>query len=384
MSRVNSFLIFFSIVLTIYGLANLYLYRHLVWALPEAVSWGRALRWTLILVMLAFPLARTWMALRPSPLADGLYFVGALWMAAMLYLFLAFLMYDLARGFTWIIPGLRGDLSSPALRQWIATGVAALVLLLVAGGAVNAAFQGVSRMTLHTGKKANLDSLRVVMVSDIHMGSIIKEKSVKKMVEMVNREKPDLVVFTGDMFDDNPHPVIARGYGEHFRGIRSTYGMIGITGNHEHIGNASVAVGYLESVGMRILRDTAMLHESGIWIVGREDRDMSRFAGKTRKTLYEVMAGVDPSRPVLMLDHQPVELKEKADAGADLNLSGHTHDGQLWPLGHLAKAIYGISKGYKKLGEMHIYVSPGFGSWGPPVRIGNRPGIAVIDWRFGE
>ena len=382
MSRVNSFIIFFSIVLTIYGLANLYLYKHMVWALPEAAAWRTVLRWSLILIILAFPLARTWMALRPSPIADGLYLAGALWMAAMLYLIMGFLLYDVSRAFIWLIPSLKGSLSAVPMRFWISLGIISISMLLVVGGTINAASQRANRISLSTSKQANVPGIRLVIVSDIHMGSIIRTGSVQKMVEMVNREKPDLVLFTGDMFDDNPGPVIARGMGEYFRNIRSTYGMIGITGNHEHIGNASVAMNYLEKMGMMVLRDTAILHESGVWIVGREDKDMSRFANKSRMPLSEIMKGVDTGQPVLLLDHQPVELKEKAEAGVDLTFSGHTHDGQMWPLGHLAKAIYGISKGYMKLNGMHVYVSPGFGSWGPPVRIGNRPEIVVVDWSF--
>jgi hypothetical protein len=142
------------------------------------------------------------------------------------------------------------------------------------------------------------------------------------------------------------------------------------------------AVKYLEEHGIRVLRDSSILLDGGIVLAGREDRDISRFSGKNRKSVKELLQGRDMNMPVILLDHQPFNLEKAVEAGVDLQLSGHTHHGQMWPLNYLTKAIYQLSSGYLKIGETHFYVSNGVGTWGPPLRSGNRPEILSIMLNF--
>ena len=377
-----SFLIFFSVVFTVYFLANWYLYRHINAGIPGSFQWRRIISVSLILIMLAFPLSRIWLSMRPSPVADGIFFTGALWMAMMLYLMMGFLLYDLLRLISLPFPDFRSALRSDQVRTFVSLGVFGISFLLLAGGFINASIPKVNHLVIETAKRAGVDRLKMVLVTDIHMGSIIGKGKVGKMVEMVNAQQADLVLLGGDMVDDDLRPVKRKGLGPYFSRLEAPLGVYAVSGNHEHIGGADASLNYLAGYGVKVLRDTAVRLPEGVWIVGLEDKDMARFAGKSRKPLAEVMKEVDLTQPILLLDHQPVMLAEKAAAGVDLSFSGHTHDGQLWPLGHLAKAIYGISKGYLRVGEMQLYVSPGFGSWGPPVRIGHRPEILVVEWVF--
>lgn len=377
-----SFLIFFSVVFTVYLLANWYLYRHINAGIPGGIQWRRLISVSLILIMLAFPLSRIWLSMQPSPVADGIFFAGALWMAMMLYLMMGFLFYDLLRLISLPFPDFRTGLRSEQVRTFVSLGVFGISFLLVAGGFINASIPKVNHLVIETAKRAGVDRLKMVLVTDIHMGSIIGKGKVGKMVEMVNAQQADLVLLGGDMVDDDLRPVKRKDLGPFFSRLEAPLGVYAVSGNHEHIGGADASLNYLAGYGVKVLRDTAVRLPEGVWIVGLEDKDMQRFAGKSRKPLAEVMKEVDLSQPILLLDHQPVMLAEKAAAGVDLSFSGHTHDGQLWPLGHLAKAIYGISKGYLRVGEMQLYVSPGFGSWGPPVRIGHRPEILVVEWVF--
>lgn len=377
-----SFLIFFSVVFTVYLLANWYLYRHINAGIPGGIQWRRLISVSLILIMLAFPLSRIWLSMQPSPVADGIFFAGALWMAMMLYLMMGFLFYDLLRLISLPFPDFRTGLRSEQVRTFVSLGVFGISFLLVAGGFINASIPKVNHLVIETAKRAGVDRLKMVLVTDIHMGSIIGKGKVGKMVEMVNAQQADLVLLGGDMVDDDLRPVKRKDLGQYFSRLEAPLGVYAVSGNHEHIGGADASLNYLAGYGVKVLRDTAVRLPEGVWIVGLEDKDMQRFAGKIRKPLAEVMKEVDLSQPILLLDHQPVMLAEKAAAGVDLSFSGHTHDGQLWPLGHLAKAIYGISKGYLRVGEMQLYVSPGFGSWGPPVRIGHRPEILVVEWVF--
>jgi predicted MPP superfamily phosphohydrolase len=164
--------------------------------------------------------------------------------------------------------------------------------------------------------------------------------------------------------------------------IKSKLGVYAITGNHEYIGGVESAVKYLKEHGIKELRDTCVLIDNRFYLVGREDRDRPRFTGKPRHELSDLMQQVDRSYPVILMDHQPFNLDRTVDQGVDLQLSGHTHHGQLWPFNYITSAMYEISCGYKKIGQTHFYVSTGFGTWGPPVRLGNRPEIVQITLTF--
>jgi predicted MPP superfamily phosphohydrolase len=176
--------------------------------------------------------------------------------------------------------------------------------------------------------------------------------------------------------------VIRGDLGASLEQLSAPLGVYGITGNHEYIGGAEEAVRYLEEHGIKMIRDSIIMIQDELYIVGREDRDRPRFGGQGRKSVQHLMKQVDLKKPVILLDHQPFELDEKEQAGADLTLSGHTHHGQIWPLNYITNAIYEVSWGYKKKGNMHVYVSSGAGGWGPPVRLGNRPEIVLLNLTF--
>ncbi|MGB6648562.1 MAG: metallophosphoesterase, partial [Bacteroidota bacterium] len=177
-------------------------------------------------------------------------------------------------------------------------------------------------------------------------------------------------------------PVIRGNLGESLRLLKARYGVLAVTGNHEYIGGAREACAYLEDHGVRVLRDSSVRLPNGVTIVGREDRSMEQFAGRRRTPLSALMAEVDTLSPVILMDHQPFGLEEAANAGVDLQLSGHTHHGQLWPFNFITRAVYEVSWGYVKKGNTHVYVSSGVGTWGPPVRTGNRPEIVSIRLEF--
>jgi hypothetical protein len=158
--------------------------------------------------------------------------------------------------------------------------------------------------------------------------------------------------------------------------------VIAITGNHEYIGGVEDAYKYLTEHGITVLRDASTKVADSLYVVGREDLSKKSFARGTRKPLHEVMADVDRSWPIILMDHQPFRLNEAAENGVDLQLSGHTHHGQLWPFHFITRKMYEVSWGYKKKGETHYYVSCGVGTWGPPVRIGNKPEIVNIKLAF--
>jgi len=259
-----------------------------------------------------------------------------------------------------------------------------MVLLIVLSGYINARFPRIKNLHLTIDKTLNKkqDRLRIVCVSDVHLGSVIGEKRVINLVKMINQQNADLVLIAGDLLDEDPGPVIQQNLGACLEKIKSAFGVYAITGNHEHIGGISKAIDFLSNHHIRVLRDEAVLLNNMLYLVGREDRDARRFSNMERKDLSQLVLNLNHNKPIILMDHQPFHLDQSASSGVDLQVSGHTHHGQLWPFQFITKKIYQVSWGYLKLKKMHLYVSSGFGTWGPPVRIGNRPEIVVFNLKF--
>ena len=177
-------------------------------------------------------------------------------------------------------------------------------------------------------------------------------------------------------------PVIQNNLGEYLRQIKAKYGIYAVTGNHEYIGGVEPAVKYLTEHGVNVLRDSAVLIDDSFYIIGREDIRTRGFRGIKRKPLEEIVKFLDRSKPLIMMDHQPFKLEEAEKNGIDLQISGHTHHGQLWPFNFVTKKVYELSWGYKQKGNTHYYVSCGAGTWGPPVKIGNISEIVNIKLNY--
>ena len=303
----------------------------------------------------------------------------------MAYFYIALLAIDVLRLINHAIPFFPPFvMQNPVLSGEIA-GMVVLtgVLLVLAAGYWNARTPRIRHLDIPIGKNGSgLKRMNVVALSDIHLGTIIGKKRLDAIVNIVNSLDPDLVLLPGDVVDEDIGPVIKQNLGETLRQIRSRFGVIAITGNHEYIGGAEAAVRYLTEHGIVVLRDQMITVAESMVIVGREDRSKRGFSGEQRKSLAEIMDGIDRSLPILMMDHQPAKLQEAVDQGVDLQLSGHTHHGQLWPFQLITNRMYEVSWGYKKKGNTHFYVSCGVGTWGPPVRIGNTPEIMQINLTF--
>jgi len=142
------------------------------------------------------------------------------------------------------------------------------------------------------------------------------------------------------------------------------------------------AVKYLTEHNVNVLRDSVVKIANSFYIIGREDREKERYTGTARKTIPELLDGIDKNLPMIMLDHQPFKLDNVATNAIDLQISGHTHHGQFFPMNLITKAIFEKSWGLVQKGNTVIYVSSGYGTWGPPVRIANHPEILNITMNF--
>ena len=381
-----SFVIFFGVVFTVYFSVQTYLFVR-GW---QALEWRR--RWRVVYAVLfwfaalAFVAGRNLENVAVTPWSTSLIWVGAFWFALMYYLLLGTLLIDVggrvARWLGWLPSAWLGDW--PRTKFFTAFGLLLVVSVVVIWGHWNARHPGIVKMELSLPKSPGApESLRVAVASDWHLGTLLTQARVRGWVEAINALEPDLILLPGDVIDEDLPPVVEMNLGELVRELRAPLGVYAVTGNHEFIGGVDPAVDYLEEHNVRILRDRAVpLANGALWLVGREDVSVKRFQGEARAPLREILLGVPRDVPFVVMDHQPVALEEAAALGAAWQVSGHTHDGQLWPNKYLVRWIFGHSSGPGERGGMPFYVLTGLGTWGPPVRVGNRPEILDLTLKF--
>lgn len=380
-----AFLIFFSVIFSIHAIVNYYIYVRGIQGLEMFPSAKPYFKWAMLFFVMAYPAGRFLEKVWISPVSDVFHWAGAIWFAVMLYAFLLIFALDLVRLVNLLfhfLPSVGTQVYIQA-KYYVTIGVALLVGSVVLIGFLNAWHPKVVYKSIDIAKPSgSMAKVRIVAASDIHMGTIIAKRKVGKLVDTIVGLKPDLILFAGDVVDEDVLPVIRQNLGNSLSRLKAPLGVYASMGNHEYIGGADRAVDYLSAHGLAILRDSVVLINDGFYVVGREDRDKSRFSGQNRQSIDELLATVDRNYPIVMLDHQPYDLGAVSAAGIDLQISGHTHHGQLWPFGYVTERIFELSRGYLKKGNTHFYVSTGFGTWGPPVRTGNRPEIVVFDITF--
>jgi len=383
--RKLSFAIFFSVALSVYALINFYIFLRgweLLSSHPALRSFFLALA---SIFAIAFIAGRVLERVRLTWFSAALVWIGSFWLAAMSYFLIIALTVDLFRLSNYIFSWFPVFVTvhRAETKDAIALVVIAIVVITVFFGHLNALRPRIKKLDLSIRKTVgSTKSLTIVAVSDIHLGTIIGKSRLTRIAALINGLNPDLVLLPGDVFDEDIGPVIKENLGETLRTIRSKYGVIAITGNHEYIGGAEAACRYLTDHGVRVLRDSSVKIDELCTVVGREDLSSRQFGGDKRKSLDELLNDVDTRLPVILLDHQPFHLEDAERHGIDLQLSGHTHHGQLWPFNYISQKIFEVSWGYKKKGNTHIYVSCGVGTWGPPVRTGNKPEIVKINLSF--
>lgn len=383
--KLLNFLIFISIVLLVYVSVNYYIFSRGLQAIPKDSQLRTYYIILFILTALTFWAGRILENFMLNWFTETLVWIGSFWLAFILYYFLFAALFDLLRllnHFIGIFPSVIVQ-NYEKVKLFSLLGVIIIASITIVYGHINFLNPGIRKFEITLPKKdAKINSLNIVMASDIHLGTIVGKKQLDKFVEMANSLNPDIILLPGDIFDEDIGPIIKNNLGDDLKRLKAKYGVYAATGNHEYIGGVEVAVKYMQDHGINVIRDTAVFIDNSFYIVGREDRDITRFAEKNRKDLLEITNGLDKNYPTILLEHQPRELIESQENGIDLQLSGHTHHGQLWPLNYITSMIYEISWGYKKIGNTHYYVSSGFAGWGPPVRTGSNTELVNILVRF--
>lgn len=376
-------IVFLSVFFVLYFLLNFYIYNQAIGALEHLASdlTIRIFIGFFYLMVFSYPFARILGKRIPLKIADFFALIGGMWFAAMLYLILLLLTIDLGNLILSFIPAVQNVLSenSVIVNITIFITVSIIVLILLIAGYLNASNPQIKELEINIDKSPpNLKSLHMVFASDIHLGHIIGKKNLGRIIDRINTLDPDLVLFPGDLVDEELKPVIDKNLGEYFKTLQPKFGIYAVPGNHEYIGGVEQAIKYLSKFGIRFLRDSVVDVNGLFYIAGRDDISITNFYGIARKPLKELLGNVNPDLPVILMDHQPIALSEAAEANVDLQISGHTHHGQMWPLHAITNSVFKLSRGYRKINGSHFYVSSGAGTWGPRVRIGNRPEIVSV------
>lgn len=317
------------------------------------------------------------------------------WLGILLYLILSVLAVDLIYFLYFLIMKQR-FIGHTA----VAGGICAIAVLAVsAWGIINARMIHVTPYDITVNKEGGrLDSLNVVLVADLHLGYNIGTSHMMRMVDKINEQNADVVVIAGDIFDneyealDDPEELASV-----LQKIRSKYGVYACYGNHdveERIlagftfggskkKESSVQMDeFLEKADIHLLRDEAVLIDHSFYLYGRPDAMRPGRGIVRRKTAAELMQELDTEKPVIVLDHEPNELQELADAGVDVALCGHTHDGQMFPANLITALIWENSYGYLKKDHMHTIVTSGVGVFGPNMRVGTIAEICPVKIHF--
>ena len=237
-------------------------------------------------------------------------------------------------------------------------------------------------VTLRTLDPA-LDGLRIVTFSDGHLSATYGGRRFERLVEIVNAQRPDVVAIVGDLVDGDVDELA--GDAAPLADLVSEQGVFFVTGNHEYFVDTRAWLRHLPTLGVEVLRNERVAIRRGAAsfdLAGIDDRTAasSGLAGHGAD-LDAALDGRDDAVPVVLLAHQPVQVEQARAAGVDLQLSGHTHGGQLWPFDYAIRLDQPAVEGLSRHGDTQLYVTSGAGYWGPPMRIGARPEVTVVELR---
>lgn len=324
---------------------------------------------TVAIIVLApsLPVASIAMRRMPRARAAPWLWLAYTWFGCAVYLLLAAALTHVA-----------STVFSVAPREAAAVGIAA-VAATVAYGLVHARrgpFARRVRVPL-SGLPAAAEGYRIVQLTDIHIGWALHGKFAASVVAKVNALAPDLIVLTGDLVDGQVRELAP--HVEPFRELRARDGVYAVTGNHEYYWNVEAWIAHLGSLGLRFLRNERVRIRDAFELAGVDDVTSTAMATGHGEDIARALAGRDPALPVVLLAHHPSSIARAADAGVALQLSGHTHGGQLLPLGWLSRLFEPHVAGLARFGATWLYVSEGTGFWGPPLRVGTSCEIAVIE-----
>lgn len=356
--------IFFLLLPVVYITCNSYLFCR-VWqamrGLPVIVKIAVALIYTAVTFAMFIPMFFRGSDI-PEILAKWLFRVGSAWLFFSCLAAVLLLVTDILSRF---IPAIQGNL-------WWALGIAAVVF---AYGNYNYRHPQAVPLDI-TLDKPMKGELRIVVVSDLHLGYGTGKSRLKEYVKLINDCKPDVILIAGDLIDNSLRNVRSEHMQEELQQLQAAQGIFMAPGNHEYISGIEDCREFLADTNIELLCDSIVTLPCGVQIALRDDA-----ANRWRHSLPELYENIDKSKPIILVDHQPREIAESDAEGTDLHISGHTHHGQVWPGSLITDRLFKQSHGFRKWDNAHVWVSSGISLWGPPVRLGTKGDYAIITLR---
>ena len=364
-------------ILIVLILVNIYIGFHIqvllqAWLPSVSTGWY----WSIfLLVAFAYMIGRIPWPQSLKPLGRLFKVVGSYYLACMEFAVILLPLADITYGIL--------RLTGVQLENYVTeagTTVLVLLILFLVWGSRNAWSSVVRTHSLQINKSTGHSlPLTIAVASDLHLGNIVGNRHLKRLVKRINEMQPDLILLAGDVLDDSIEPFIRNRMDETLRQLKARHGIYAVLGNHEYYGGSiQQYTDVMDSIGIRVLQDE-IVEVAGTYIVGRKDKTAESIQAAGRVSVPELLEGIDHSKPVIMMDHQPTGFDIAAKAGVDVLLSGHTHRGQIAPNHWITKRLFELDWGYLRKEKLHVVVSAGFGTWGPPIRLASRSEILKLE-----
>lgn len=286
------------------------------------------------------------------------------WMAILFLMSVSLFAVDLVTGFGYMM-----RMQAHSLRGWaLVAGVLLSIIALVQGLRPPVVENYEVRLS---ALPSEMDGMVIVAMSDLHLGTILGEQWLAARVAQIEEQQPDLVVLLGDIFEG--HGPSMGGLLPVLRRLHAPLGVWAVTGNHESYGVLNAGVSLMEQAGFHVLHNRSVEVRPGLVVAGVEDLTTLRRSGRSDDPIGKTVNSRPPGATIL-LSHTPGQAERAAEAGVGLMLNGHTHGGQIWPIGYLTRLLHPLLDGRHDVKGMQIIVCRGTGTWGPSMRL----------WRRGE
>jgi uncharacterized protein len=388
------FVVFIAVAIGLLAGIHYYIWLRLGRDAQWPAPWNTILAWLFVVAAVGVPAAAI-LSRGTSHTAPGQVAVWTAytWLGVMFLLFTAVLVTDVGRMLIGIARRISGGGVIDAERRTFIARLTATAIAVVVSGltavAIRSALRPVEvrrvRVRLARLPRAQ-DGLTIVQITDLHVGPTIGREIVEDIVTRTNALSPDIVAITGDLVDGSVGELgdaVAP-----LANLRARHGVFFVTGNHEYFSNAEAWLNELPRLGIRVLGNERISigeGEASFDLGGIEDRSAHRYGGLSPEAaLARALDGRDPKRELVLLAHQPRSMLDAAAYGVGLQISGHTHGGQIWPFGYLVRLQQGFFPGLHRRGDAQIYVSRGTGYWGPPMRLAEPAELTHLTLESGQ
>jgi predicted MPP superfamily phosphohydrolase len=375
--NLNYITMFHTMIIVAYIIPNIYVFLR-IWQL--FINKGYKLYFSLIYLLLVsiYPVSNFISEGDTGFIARILTITGNYILPFYLYLFLFILVFDI-----FLLINIPLKILSAGRRKSTGFKTAALSLIVlfslgvVVAGIINFNTIRTSEYRIEIpGKSSKARHLKIAFIADFHLEEGTNIHFVERFGKKIADINPDLLVFGGDNVEGDREDENMRAFEKILSSIKTRYGVYTVLGNHEHYAGQDKG-SFFDKAGIKVLSDTIVVIDSSFNLAGRND---SHF--RERKSIDELLKLVNDSLPVILIDHRPTEIEQVSRTAADVQLSGHTHNGQLFPINLITKKVYELSWGYRKIGNTHFFVTSGIRLWGFPVRTAGKSEIMVIDITF--